>query len=232
MNLDLDSLKVLQNHNLPTNIFIFILGIGLLQLLDSKILTAITVFTIVAVNIPTLLEFTNSKPRVKGESKKGQISDDMFYNSRVEDILKRLKKFKKYNKVSYKMGVKYLRKFFKTVKVLEYDNLYNRNQYYELANDYLKDALNHFQSMSVSMPERSLKDAIKLGDFETTKKTNELSGILKELNKESYYILLNIGYLFNEKWSENPNIYTREIDLNTERVENYNKNNEVNWSLY
>lgn len=232
MNLDLDSLKVLQNHNLPTNIFIFILGIGFLQLLDSKILTAITVFTIVAVNIPTFLEYTNSKPRVKGESKKGQISDDMFYNSRVEDILKRLKKFKKYNKVSYKMGVKYLRKFFKTVKVLEYDNLYNRNQYYELANDYLKDALNHFQSMSVSMPERSLKDAIKLGDFETTKKTNELSGILKELNKESYYILLNIGYLFNEKWSENPNIYTREIDLNTERVENYNKNNEVNWSLY
>ena len=85
MNLDLDSLKVLQNHNLPTNIFIFVLGISLLQFLDSKILTAITVFTIVAVNIPTLLEYTNSKPRVKGETKKDQISDDMFYNSRVED---------------------------------------------------------------------------------------------------------------------------------------------------
>ena len=32
--------------------------------------------------------------------------------------------------------------------------------------------------------------------------------------------------------SEKPNIYTREIDLNTDRVEYYNKNNEVNWSLY
>ena len=231
MNLDLDSLKVLQNHNLPTNIFIFIIGISLLQFLDSKILTAITVFTIVAVNMPTFLEYTDSKPRVKQESTKDQISDDMFYNSRVENILKRLKKFKKYNKVSYKTGVKYLRKFFKTVKVLEYDNLYNRNQYYELANDYLKDALNHFQSISVSMPERSLNNAIKLGDFEATKKTKELSRILKELNKECYYILLNIGYLFNKKWSEKPNIYTREIDLNTDRVENY-KNNEVNWSLY
>ena len=31
-----------------------------------------------------------------------------------------------------------------------------------------------------------------------------------------------------KKWSKNPNIYTREIDLNTERIENYNKNNEVN----
>jgi hypothetical protein len=200
--------------------------------LDSKILTAITVFTIVAVNIPTLLELGNNEPRVKNETKKDQISDDMFYNSKIGDTLKRLKKFKKYNKISYKTGVKYLRKFFKTVKVLEYDKLYNRNQYYELANDYLKDAMNHFQSISVSMPERSLKDAIKLGDFEAIKKINELSDILKELNKESYYILLNIGYLFNEKWSENPNIYTREIDLNTDRVENYNKNNEVNWSLY
>ena len=232
MNLDLDSLKVLQNHNLPTNIFIFVLGISLLQFLDSKILTAITVFTIVAVNIPTFLEYTNSKPRVKSDTKKDQISDDMFYNSRVEDILKKMKKFKKYNKVSYKTGVKYLRKFFKTVKILEYDNLYNRNQYYELANDYLKEALNHFQSISVSIPERSLKNAIKLGDFEELKKTNELSDVIKELNKECYYILLNIGYLFNEKWSEKPNIYTREIDLNTDRVENYNKNNEVNWSLY
>ena len=232
MNLDLDSLKVLQNHNLPTNIFIFVLGISLLQFLDSKILTAITVFTIVAVNIPTLLKYGDNEPRVKSEAKKDQISDDMFYNSRVKDILKRLKKFKKYNKVSYKTGVKYLRKFFKTVKVLEYDNLYNRNQYYELANDYLKEALNHLQSISVSMPERSLNDGIKLGDFETLKKTNELSDILKELHKECYYILLNIGYLFNEKWSEKPNIYTREIDLNTDRVENYNKNNEVNWSLY
>ena len=92
--------------------------------------------------------------------------------------------------------------------------------------------MNHFQSISVSIPERSLKNTIKLGDFEVTKKTNELSDILNELNKECYYILLNIGYVFNEKWSDNPNIYTREIDLNTERVENYNKNNEVNWSLY
>ena len=231
MNLDLDSLKVLQNHNMTTNIFICVLGISLLQFLDSKILTAITVFTIVAVNLPTLLEYTNNEPRIKQESKKDQISDDMFYTSKIGDLLKRLKPFKKYNKVSYKEGVKYLRKFFKTVKVLEYDNLYNRNQYYELANDYLKDALNHFQSISVSMPERSLKDAIKLGDFEPTKKTNELSDILKELNKECYYILLNIGYVFNEKWSEKTNIYTREIDLNADRVESY-KNNEVNWSLY
>tara|TARA_B110000459_G_C16447340_1_gene419081 strand:+ start:244 stop:879 length:636 start_codon:yes stop_codon:yes gene_type:complete len=209
-----------------------VIGISLLQFLDPQILTAITVLTIVIVNIPTLLEYANNEPRVKLDINKDQISDDMFYNSKIGALLERLKPFKKYNKVSYKTGVKYMRKFFKTVKILEYDNLYNRNQYYELCNDYLKDAINHFQSISVSMPERDKINAIKLGDFESTKKTNELSVIIKELNNECYYILLNIGYVFNKKWSESPNVYTKEIDLNTDRIESYSIDDEVNWKLY
>ena len=230
--MNLDFLKVLQNRDLTTYIFMGVIGISLLQFLDPQILTAITVFTIVIVNLPTLLEYANNEPRVKLEINKDQISDDMFYNSKIGALLERLKPFKKYNKVSYKIGVKYMRKFFKTVKILEYDNLYNRNQYYELCNDYLKDAINHFQSISVSMPERDKINAIKLGDFESTKKTTELSVIIKELNNECYYILLNIGYVFNNKWSESPNVYTKEIDLNTDRIESYSVDDEVNWKLY
>ena len=230
--MNIDFLKVLQNRDLTTYIFMGVIGISLLQFLDPQILTAITVLTIVMVNIPTLLEYANNEPRVKLEINKDQISDDMFYNSKIGALLERLKPFKKYNKVSYKTGVKYMRKFFKTVKILEYDNLYNRNQYYELCNDYLKDAINHFQSISVSMPERDKINAIKLGDFESTKKTNELSVIIKELNNECYYILLNIGYVFNKKWSESPNVYTKEIDLNTDRIESYSIDDEVNWKLY
>ena len=230
--MNLDFLKVLQNHNMTTYIFMGVLGISVLQFLDSKILTAITVFTIVVVNLPTLLEYADNEPRVKLDINKDQISDDMFYNSKIGVLLERLKPFKKYNKISYKTGVKYMRKFFKTVKILEYDNLYNRNQYYELCNGYLKDAINHFQSISVSMPERDKINAIKLGDFESTKKTTELSVIIKELNNECYYILLNIGYVFNNKWSESPNVYTKEIDLNTDRIESYSVDDEVNWKLY
>ena len=82
------------------------------------------------------------------------------------------------------------------------------------------------------MPERHLINGIKRGDFTPTKKTEELSKILKQLYNECYYILLNIGTTFNEEWVKDPNIYTKEIDLNTERVESYNKNDEVNWALY
>ena len=44
-------------------------------------------------------------------------------------LLIQLKKYKKYNKISYKDGVKYMRKFFKTIHILEHDDIYNYNHY-------------------------------------------------------------------------------------------------------
>ena len=44
--------------------------------------------------------------------------------------------------------------------------------------------------------------------------------------------LINISIKLNEKWVKNPTIYTKEIDMNSDRVENYNKYDEINWSLY
>lgn len=230
--MNLEFLKQLQNNSMMINFFILFIAVSLMQFLDSQILSAISVLMIALVNYPTILEVFSDKKRVKKDIKKDDISDDMYYNTSIHDLLVQLKPFKKYNKVSYKDGVKYIRKFFKTLKILEHDDLYNRNQYFELANDYLKQAINHFQSISVSMPERSFKDAIKYGEFESTKKTNQLSTILKELYNQCYYILLNIGITYNESWSKQPNIYTREIDLNTDRVESYTKNDEVNWALF
>ena len=228
----MDFLSLLKNRDMQTNALIIFIAISCLQFFDAKILMSITALILIAVNYPALMELSSDKPQVKKEIKKHEISNDMYYNRNIHSLLLELKKFKKYNKVTYKDGVEYMRKFFKTVHILEYDNLMNRNQYYELANDYLKQSINHFQSISVSMPERHLINGIKRGDFTATKKTEELSKILKELYNECYYILLNIGTTFNEEWSKEPNIYTKEIDLNTDRVESYNENDEVNWALY
>ena len=54
---------------------------------------------------------------IKQAIKKDEISDDMYYNDPIRQLLDKLKKFKKYNKISYKQGVKYLRKFFKTIHI-------------------------------------------------------------------------------------------------------------------
>ncbi len=228
----MDILDLLKNRDIQTNLLIVFIAISCFQFFDAKILMAITSLILIFVNYPKLMELSTDKPQVIKDIKKHEISSDMYYSRHIHDILIKLKKFKKYNRVTYKDGVEYLRKFFKIVHILEYDDLTNRNQYFDLAHDYLKQSINHFQSISISMPERHLIDGIKRGDYTSTKKTNELSDIVNNLYNECYYVLLNIGITFNEQWSKEPNIYTKEIDLNTQRVESYNKNDEVNWALY
>jgi len=205
------------------------------------------------------MDVGNIDPIIKQEIKKHEISDDMYYNTTIHDLLVKLKEYKKYNKVSYKDGVRYMRKFFKTIHILEkdaisnkfiinkydtkekqledklrYDNsqVKNYNQYFENALIYLKTSINHFQSITVSLPERTLIDGIKQGDFEATKKAHKLGKLCKDIYNECYYVLQNLSIKFNKVWLDNPNIYTREIDMNTDRVEQYNKDDEVKWALY
>jgi hypothetical protein len=152
-----------------------------------------------------------------------------------------------------------MRKFFKTIHILEKDaldkelylNKYeskekqladtlkyesnqikNYNQYFENALIYLKTGVNHFQSITISLPERGFIKALKYGDYESTKKSNALSKLCKGLYNECYYILQNMSVKFNKDWTEKPNIYTKEIDMNTDRVEQYNERDEVDWSLF
>lgn len=230
--MNLDFLKHLQNNSMIINFFILFMAISLMQYLDPQILTAMTVLIIGLVNYPTIIGLLSNETNIKKDIKKGDISEDLYYNTKIHDLLVEIQPFKKYNKISYKEGVKYMRKFFKTVKILEHDKLYNRNQYFEIASDQLKQSMNHFQSLSISMPERSYQEVLKYNDETITKKTKELSMILKELYNQCYYILLNIGITYNEEWSKDPTIYTREIDVNIGRVESYNEKDEVHWSLF
>jgi len=233
--------------------------VSLIQFFDTKIILGIGLFIFILINYDKVMISGNTDNKVKNEIKKHAISDDMYYNTRVHDLLVRVKKYKRYNKVSYKDGVKYMRKFFKTIRILEkdvrhkdliinkydskekqledklkYDNseIKNYNQYFDNALLYLKTGINHFQSMTISLPERTLIDGIKYGDFEATKKANELGKLCRDIYNECYYILQNMSIKFNKDWLQKPNIYTKEIDMNTDRVEQYNENDEVRWALY
>ena len=228
----MDVMNLLQNHNMQTTLFILFIGISLIQLFDLKIIVSIIVLVLIIINYKSVIQSTDTSEQTKKEIKINEISDDMYYNTKIHDLLIRLKMFKKYNKVSYKSGVIYMRKFFKTIHILEKDKITNYNQYFENAHLYLKSSINHFQSITVSLPERTMIDALKYGDYEPTRKANELGAICKELYNECYYILVNLSIKLNEKWLENPTTYTKEIELNTDRVEHYNEHDEVNWSLY
>ena len=228
----MEYLNLLQNHNMQTTIFILFIGVSLIQLFDMKIIVSIIVLVLIIINYKSVMQSVDTSEDIKKEIKRDEISDDMYYNTRIHDLLIKLKIFKKYNKVSYKSGVIYMRKFFKTIHILEKDNITNYNQYFENAHLYLKSSINHFQSITVSLPERTMVDALKNGDYEATRKANILGPLCRELYDECYYILVNLSIKLNETWSKNPNTYTKEIELNTDRVEHYNEHDEVSWSLY
>jgi len=224
--------KLFQNQDFQTNLFIILLGVSLIQYFDIKLIVSMILFILLVINFSNVLQSTDNSELIKQDIKYNEISDDMYYNTTIHDLLIQLKPYKRYNKVSYKEGVKYMRKFFKTIKLLEDDYIYNYNQYFENALLYLKTGVNHFQSITVSLPERTMIDGIKKGDFEATKKANYLGYICKQLYNECYYILQNLSITFNQTWSEQPHMYNKEIEMNTDRVESYNENDEVKWSLY
>ncbi len=228
----MDLQRLLQNRDLQTNLFIIFVAISLIQFFETKLLLSVMVIILIIVNTPKMIDMTSNREETKDNIKRDELGEDMYYNTQIHDLLEQLRYYKKYNKVSYKQGVKYMRQYFRILKILEKDNLQNRNQYFDLAKDYLKQSINHFQSITVSMPERSYIDGLKYGDFEESRNNRQLSTLLKQLHKECTAILLNIGITFNKEWLDNPNTYTKEIDLNSGGVENYNKNDEVNWALY
>ena len=224
--------RLLQNRDVLSNLFIFIVMVIALQVFDTKIIIGISVVSFLMLNYNNLKGVGNTTLKTKESIKKGEIANDMYYNNKIHDLLIEIKHYKKYNKVSYKEGVKYMRKFIKTLHILEKDTINNYNQYFDNAFIYLKTAINHFQSITVSLPERTLTDGIKHGDYEATKKANKLGKLCKELYKECYYVLLNLSIKLNKKWEKHPNIYNREITLNTQHVEEHNKDNDDKWSLY
>ena len=115
--------ELIQNHNMQVNIFILFICILLIQLFDTKIIISLVVVIYIFINYDTIKVLGNTDKQIKEDVKKGDISDDLYYNTILHDLLIQLKKYKKYNKVSYKDGVKYMRKFFKTIKILEKDTI-------------------------------------------------------------------------------------------------------------
>ena len=62
-----------------------------------------------------------------------------------------------------------MRKFFKTIKLLEKGSVLNKHQHFENANIYLKQSIGIFQSITVAIQyENNYNDGFKKGNFEQT----------------------------------------------------------------
>ena len=73
---------LIQNRDVQTNLFIFFICVSLLQFFDTKIILGIGLFIFIIINYDKIVTTGNTEDIVKGEIKKHDISDDMYYNTK------------------------------------------------------------------------------------------------------------------------------------------------------
>lgn len=142
-------------------------------------------------------------------------------------ILDKLHKFKKYNKKVYKSGIKKYERFLYYIDTFK-NGVENKKHMYDLANTYLKESLNDFISMTVSLPAKaSYKNGKKIRDLELD---NRLKEIIDELELYSIELLEYIGKEVNDEWKHNININCSPVDLPSFQLPQASNLNDVLYS--
>jgi len=147
-------------------------------------------------------------------------NDDQHYNNNIKELLKKIKKYKRYNLNDYNSGVKYYHTFMDTIHTLENRNLKHKKLYIENAKLYLNKSINYFQYITFSTPDRNLIQGLKYDDYISTKKSKKLHKLINDLYEISFDILLTITVENNEVTMKNPDIYKGVIDLNVPDASN------------
>ena len=200
----------LKNKNIRVIIFILAILLFFFNNFETKTLVSILVIFVII----NQYSITKTNIHKKLINKKGENPLLLNYNNKIENLLKEIKKYKKKSPHNYKEGMYYWVYFMKNVDLLEDNNLYNYNQYFENAYFYLQKSMNLFQALGVEAKERKYIDATKYNDFQNSKDLMEITKVVKELYQESYLILYNLSLRLNKKWRADPHIMNKEIIFN------------------
>tara|TARA_B100001094_G_scaffold332913_1_gene407273 strand:+ start:1591 stop:2265 length:675 start_codon:yes stop_codon:yes gene_type:complete len=147
----------------------------------------------------------------------------IIHDHSIENILKKISKYAKYNMNDYNSGLKYLNEFMDNIYTLENNNLKHSKHYIENAQLYLKKSINHFQYITTSMSDSNYLDKMKYNDYQSFKKSNKLSDLIKNLYKLCYSKLYNIIENHNNKFDKEPTHYNSNINI--DEPEPYNNIN-------
>ena len=211
-------------------IIIILLSIISISFFNEKSLYAIIIFYILYFGFhyyEEKIKITDKDNDVTFQEKVSEekITDkkEILYNTNIENILKKISKYSKYNINDYNYGLKYLNEFLDNINTLENTNLKHSKHYIENSQLYLKKSINHFQYITTSMNDSNYLDKIKYNDYKNFKKSNKLSDLIKELYKLCYKKLYNIIDNHNSNFNKNPTNYN--IDINIDEPEPYNNIN-------
>ena len=223
--------KIVNNRDVYTNILIFVVISLMIYNLDIKYILSAFLLLFAMLHFSEINSLGDTTQEIVQSIKENKLGDDMYYNDKIKEYLKQIHKYKRFNKQSYKHGIRYMRQYFKMVNSLERTDIKHPKQYFENAKYYLDQSINSFQMMTTSLPESSLNHSLKFNDFKYESKSHTLGNVCKELHKECYYILWNISIKLNETTWSNPDVYKSEIEFNSDHVSDYDKNR-PNWDIY
>lgn len=222
--------------NIKTILIVIIIFILLLKNIEINFILILILILLILIYHKDIMNNLNEIN--KKENKIENIIEDnkrykkqIYFDEKINKILKKLQKYKKYNPNAYEEGYNNLKQFIIIIHDLEKINISHPKQYFENAEYHLKQSINHFQSITVSVPEENLIHGLKYNKYETSKLGNKLGKLCKDLYKHCYYLLYNLSLRLNELWINNPDIYMNQITMNSDNVEpNTNKDN--NWEIY
>ena len=213
--------------NIQLIIIIFFFSLLVIQKLDTMTLLLFLIILFVIVfhknifsTLNELKQNENKKEKFIDTNKK--VKKEIVFDERTNSLLLQFKRYKKYNKISYNEGYKYIQLFFYTIHDLEKDAIKHPRQIFENAELYLKQGLNSFQSLSISVPEDSYINSLKYNDIESSKLSTKVGKLCKELQGHCYYLLYNLSLRFNKDFIDNPDIYKKEISFNSDNVSESN----------
>ena len=213
----------LKNQNVRIIFFALSVLLVFFNNFETKTLVSILVIFVIINQYTTIKK--NINENIIQKSGNSQIL--LNYNNKIENLLKKIKEYKKKSPYNYKEGMYYWTYFMKIIDLLENHELYNYNQYFDNAYMYLKKSTNLFQALGVEADEKKYIDALKYNDFKNSKDLMEITGTAKKLYQEGYSIMYNLSLRLNKKWKENPHVFNKEIifdhpvPLNTMASEHY-----------
>jgi len=220
-------IKIFIQPNLKTLLLISVLIFLILKYFDTNIIVIVSLFVYIFASYKDIMK-TFQEINNEGIKEDKIIEDnrrtirEIQYDNKIKEIVRKLKKFRKYNKRAYDEGHQYLRMFMYTLHDLERDDISHPRQYFENAQMYIQNALNAFHSITVSVPEEKLIHALKYNKYETMKIGNRIGELMKQLHKHTHYLLYNLSLRFNKDFFENSNNYKNEITINSENVRESN----------
>ena len=215
----------LKDRNEIEYICIIIVALLLLSIIPINILIILSIIIYIIISYSQLKEISGLK---NSDSEINYEQHKIEYNDILEEHMKDLKQYQNYNKDAYKKGVRKMKKFIKLIRNIEEDQYEHPRQKFENAELYLKDSINHFQSITMSIPEMSHQDHIEHKDKQI--KSEELGKLCTEIYNDCYNILHNVALRLNDTYWNKINKYQIKIEYNHTLTEPHNLYNE--YELY